>query len=118
VEETMLVRASDTFNTQVAVVFNDVHLPGGDFTTLLARTRVSYSFTPRAFVQGLLQYNDSDNIWSANVRVGWLRQANTGLFVVYTDRHPLDDFVYEPLDHRGADRSLAIKFSRMFDLLN
>jgi len=52
------------------------------------------------------------------VRVGWLRQANTGLFVVYTDRHPLDDFVYEPLDRRGADRSLAIKFSRMFDLLN
>jgi hypothetical protein len=112
------LRAGDTFNTEVAADYNDVDLPGGSFSTLLVRTRVSYSFTPRAFLQGLVQYNDLDNIWSANLRFGWLRQANTGLFVVYTDRHPLDDFLYEPGDRRGTDRSLAIKFSRMFDLLN
>lgn len=112
------LRAGDTFNAEVAIVYNDVDLPGGHFTTLLTRTRVSYSFTPRAFVQGLVQYNDKDNVWSTNLRFGWLRQANTGLFVVYTDQHPLDDYAFEPQDHRGTNRSLAIKFSRMFDVLN
>jgi hypothetical protein len=112
------VRASDAFNAEMAVVYNDVDLPVGHFTTLLTRTRVSYTFTPRTFVQALVQYNDLDSVWSANLRLGWIQQANTGLFVVYTDRHPLDDFAFEPGNRRGTDRSLAIKFSRMFDLLN
>jgi hypothetical protein len=112
------VRASDAFNAEMAVVYNDVDLPVGHFTTLLTRTRVSYTFTPRTFVQALVQYNDLDSVWSANLRFGWIQQANTGLFVVYTDRHPLDDFAFEPGNRRGTDRSLAIKFSRMFDLLN
>jgi hypothetical protein len=112
------VRASDAFNAEIAMAYNDVDLPGGHFTTLLSLTRVSYTFTPRAFLQGLLQYNDLDDTWSANLRFGWIQQANTGLFVVYNDRHPLDDYLHEPGDRRGTDRSLAIKFSRMFDLLN
>jgi hypothetical protein len=112
------LRLGETFDTQFSLSRNDVDLPGGSFETTLARLRVSYSFSPRMFVQSLVQYNDRANLWSTNLRFGWIQQANTGLFVVYTDRHPLDDYLYNPWDRRGTDRSLVIKFSRMLDLLD
>ena len=109
------VRVSDRFNTEVSWDRNDVTLPWGQFVTNLARTRVSYSFSPRLFVQGLVQYNDRADLWSSNFRFGWLQQANTGLFVVYTDSHLIDE---RGLGPSVADRSLIIKFSQMFDALN
>ena len=52
---------------------------------------MSYSFSPRVFVQSLIQYNDRADAWTSNFRFGWLQQANTGVFLVYTDSHDLDD---------------------------
>ena len=112
------IRVSDAFNAEVNVTRNDVDLPWGSFYTTLARTRLSYSFTPRMFLQGLVQYNDRDDLWSTNLRFGWLQQANTGLFVVYTDLHTLVDDDLVPRPRQGTDRTLVIKFSRLFDVLN
>ena len=75
---------------------------------------MSYSFSPRVFVQGLVQYNDRANAWSSNFRFGWLQQANTGIFVVYTDSHLIEDDALRPVP---ADRSFIVKISRMFDAL-
>ena len=109
----ILIRISDIFNTEVIWTRNDVELSGGAFVTNLMSSRVSYSFTPRIYVQALLQYNDRANLWSSNIRFGWLNQANTGLFVVYNDTQGLyDSTLMRP------DRSLTIKFSRLVDLLN
>jgi hypothetical protein len=112
------IRLSETFNAEVNIIRNDVDLPWGSFYTTLARTRLSYSFTPRMFIQGLVQYNDKDDLWSTNLRFGWLQQANTGLFVVYTDLHTLIDDDLVPRHREGTDRTLVIKFSRLFDVLN
>ncbi len=109
----VLIRVSDVFNTEVIWTRNDVDLSGGAFVTNLMSSRVSYSFTPRIYVQALLQYNDRANLWSSNVRFGWLNQANTGLFVVYNDTQGLADSTL-----MRPDRSLTIKFSRLVDLLN
>jgi hypothetical protein len=65
-------------------------------------------------VQSLLQYNDRADIWSMNVRLGWLQAANTGLFIVYNDTRGLYDLIERP---DRTDRSLVIKYSRMFDML-
>ena len=111
---TLRMRLGETLTTEVAYQRNDVDGPWGRFTTNLLRTRLSYSFNTRTFVQGLLQYNDRADLWSANVRFGWLQAANTGLFVVYTDTHGLYDLFPRP---ERTDRSLVIKFSRMFDVL-
>ena len=43
-----------------------------------------------------------------------LQAANTGLFIVYNDTRGLYDLIPSP---QRQDRSLVIKFSRMFDLL-
>ena len=112
---TLRMRAGDTLSTELSYSRNDVDLPWGDFSTNLVRTRISYSFNPRLFVQGLLQYNDRADLWSTNLRFGWLQAANTGLFVVYTDTRGLDDLYPERPER--TDRSLIVKFSRMFDVL-
>jgi hypothetical protein len=112
---TLRLRAGETFTTEIAYSRNDIDLPVGAFVTNLVRTRVSYSFTPRSFVQGLVQYNDRADLWSMNLRFGWLQAANTGLFVVYTDTRGLYDLF--PRAPRRTDRSLIVKFSRMFDVI-
>lgn len=106
-------RAGESFNVSFSLANNTISLPFGSFNTNLAIWRVSYSFSPRAFLQSLLQYNDAADIWSTNVRFGWIQQANTGLFVVYNDTRGLHDFRDAPVG-----RSLTVKFSRMFDLLD
>ena len=79
------------------------------------RTRASYSFNTRVFTQALVQYNDRADLWSMNLRFGWLQAANTGLFIVYNDSRGLYD-LYPDRPER-TDRSLTIKFSHMFDVL-
>ncbi len=112
---TLRFRGGQALTAEVSYQRNDVSLPQGDFITNLVRTRFSYSFTPRIFAQSLIQYNDRADVWAVNLRVGWLQAANTGLFIVYNDTRGLYDF--EPRRPERTDRSLTIKFSRMFDVL-
>lgn len=111
---TVRLRLGETFTTETSYSLNDVDLPWGHFRTNLVRSRINYSFTPRTFVQSLVQYNDRADLWSVNVRFGWLQAANTGLFIVYNDTRYLYDLIERP---ERKDRSLIVKFSRMFDLL-
>ncbi len=105
-------RVGETFNALFEWSYNDLRLPAGDFTTNLARVRVSYSFTTRMFFQALVQYNDRADLWSSNLRFGLLSDANTGLFIVYNDIQGLGSEV-----PTGAGRTLTLKYSRLFDLL-
>jgi hypothetical protein len=113
-DPTLRMRVGDTLTTEVAYQRNAVDLPGGEFTTHLLRTRVSYSFNTRMFVQSLVQYNNRADLWSMNFRFGWLQAANTGLFVVYTDTRGLYDLFDRP---ERTDRSFVVKYSRMFDVM-
>ena len=98
---TLRVRASEVFTTQFSLSYNNISLPGGDFVTNLFRARISYSFTPRIYVQGLFQYNDRADLWSANLRFGWLQAANTGLFIVINEASGIDEFFGNPQARRG-----------------
>jgi hypothetical protein len=114
VTPTVRMRAGDALTAELVYQRNDVDLPWGNFVTNLARTRLSYSFNTRTFVQGLVQYNDRADLWSMNVRFGWLQDANTGLFVVYTDTRGLYELFDRP---ERTDRSFVVKYSRLFDLM-
>ena len=104
-------RVGDSFNTEFSLSRNAYDLPGGKFVTNLMIARTSYSFTPRVFIQSLLQYNDKADLWSSNLRLGILGQANTGLFLVYNDTHGLGSVTPE-----AAGRSLTLKYSHFFDV--
>jgi hypothetical protein len=107
------LRAGQVFDADLRWQRNELDLPGGSFTTNLLRGRLSYSFTPKLFVQALLQWNDSIDNWSTNFRCGWLQTANAGLYVVYNEN--LDTGGMADLAVR--DRSLIVKWSRVVDLL-
>lgn len=112
-EPTIRYRIGDKFSSQLSYNHNDFDLPvpNGNFTADLWRLRVSYSFTPRMLVQMLMQYNETIDTASANLRFSWLQSANAGLYVVYNE-----------IDERGfgalpRGREVVIKYSRIFDLL-
>ena len=107
------LRAGETFNAQLSWSRNDIDLPGGAFVANLGTVRLNYSFTTRMFVQALVQYNDRADLWSSNLRFVLLSDANTGLFIVYSDTQGLG--MARPT---GAGRTLAIKYSQLFDVLN
>jgi hypothetical protein len=107
----MRMRLGERFITNFDWDRNDINLPGGDFVTDLVRLRVSYAFNPRINIQSFIQYNNVADIWSVNLRFAWLQAANTGLFIVYNDTRGFGSFTGET-----PDRSLLIKFSRLFDV--
>ncbi len=109
---TIRARWGEALTSELTWSHNNVNLPVGDFDVNLGRLRVSYSLTPRILLQSLIQYNDRSDQTSVNLRFSWLRDANTGLFVVYNE---IDEFgVRELLDR--TDRSLTIKYSHLFDV--
>jgi hypothetical protein len=108
---TLKMRLGNKFNSSLTMSYNDLNLPNGDLTAILTSARLSYSFTPRMFVQGLVQHNNISNIASVNARFGWLKNANTGLFVVFNIIK--DDDVLDGLNNQ----SVTLKYSYRFDLL-
>jgi len=108
---TLKFRIGDKFNSDISLSHNDLRLPNGNLTAVVSSARLSYSFTPRMFVQSLVQYNNVSNIASVNARFGWLQKANTGLFVVLN--LVKDDDFMDALDNQ----SITVKYTYRFDLL-
>jgi hypothetical protein len=106
-------RRGDTLSASIRWSRNNITLPGGNFITNLTSSSVTYNFSPRLFAQALVQHNDSADLWSANLRFGLLQQANTGLFIVYNDTRGLHETMPS-----GAGRSLILKYSQLFDLID
>ena len=103
-------RYSDRSSLTAAVAYNDVDLPEGAFTATLASLKLGYFFTPRIYVQGLVQYSDQVDQWSTNLRFGRLNTAGTGLIVVYNEVQGFDTLLC-PLV-----RALFIKYTRQFNV--
>ena len=108
---TLTVRSGSSFSTSLRLDYNNLTLEEGNYVATLAGLNFGYFFTPRIYLQSLVQYSTQLDTFSANVRFGWLNTAGTGLFIVYNDirdtanlRHP-------------HGRSLILKFSRQFNVL-
>lgn len=108
---TFTVRQGSAFSTSLLVDYNDVHLDEGSFVRSLLGFRIGYFFTPRMFLQSLVQYNNGDEVFSANIRFAWLNTAGTGLFIVLNDTE-FADAVFDWTAPRA--RSFVVKFTRQF----
>jgi len=107
------LRTGESLNVTLNWSRNDIKLPAGHVVTNLVSSLVACNFSPRLFAQGLLQYNDGADIWSVNLRFGWLQDANTGLFLVCNETEGLGDYL-----PNSAGRSVILKYSYLFDVLN
>lgn len=102
-------RKGAAFTSSLVLDYNDVHLDQGNFVRTLIGTRLGYNFTPRVFLNSLIQYNNQARVWTANARFGWLNTAGTGLFVVLNEGQEADgyfDWV------RPQTRSVVLKYTR------
>ena len=103
-------RIGDKFVSSLTMSHNDIQLDTGNTTAVVGGLRLAYSFTPRIFLQSLIQRNNVSEITSVNARFGWLQNANTGLFVVFNivkDDNPLDLL---------NNQTLTIKYTHRFDV--
>ena len=105
------LRLGDKFNAETNFNYNHLKLPNGLTNVVITGLRLAYSFTPRMFLQSLVQYNNVSEITSVNARFGWLKNANTGLFVVINIVRD-NDFL-----NQLNNQSITIKYSYQFDLL-
>ncbi len=106
---TITARRGATISSSLLVDYQDVRLDEGNFTRSLVGLKAAYFFTPRIFVQTLTQFNNQQQIWTANARLGWLNTAGTGLFVVFNDGESADGFFSW---QRPKARSLVVKYTR------
>ncbi len=107
------VEVTPQFSLEPSVSFNWVDLPEGSFTTQLARARFTYTFTPRMFFSGLLQYSSSGDSFSTNLRFRWEYNPGSEIFVVYSEdlnTNPLVPNRSTQLRNRG----LVVKINRLF----
>ncbi len=102
-------------SVEPTVSVNWIDTPHGAFRADLMVSRVTYTFTPRMFFSGLVQYNSSTNAISNNFRLRWEYIPGSELFVVYTDERYADPF--RPDRSYGLrSRGLVVKINRLFRL--
>jgi len=116
------LRSSYRYLLSARYVRNDVELPEGNFATDLAILQFTYSFTPKSYIQSLIQYNSATHQVGVNVRLAMIRIANTGLFIVYNSHfdtlglNPDEDTGMLPMPYRRTlNRALLAKFTYLFD---
>ena len=110
-EGTITNRIGTTWVGELGLKYDDVDLAEGSFENTLTKFRLAYSFTPRIFLQGLIQYSNETDTFSGNVRFGWLNTAGTGLYVVFNELRR----TVEPTGPLG--RTVVVKFTRQFGVL-
>ena len=107
------VDLSSQLSMEPSASFNWIDLPGGSLRTDLLRARVNYTFSPRMFFSGLLQYNSANRTLGTNLRLRWEYSPGSELFVVYTEEQDTDPL--RPHRHDGLrDRGFVIKITRLF----
>ena len=104
------IEITPQLSLEPGISVNRIDLPEGRFTTKLVTSRATYTFTPRMFFGGLLQYNTSNDSLNTNLRLRWEYQPGSELFVVYNDQRDTT--------LRGTplleNRAFVVKFTRLF----
>ena len=104
------IEITPQFSMEPGLAFNWVDLPAGDFTQHVASTRLSYSFSPRLYLSGLVQYATASSSLSGNFRLRWEYAPGSELFVVYTEERDTDVFDRFP---ELSNRGLVVKLTRL-----
>ena len=103
----------EQFSIEPSMSINWINLQQGSFRTELVRTRFNYSFSPRMFLSGLVQYNSSNDSFSSNLRLRWEYTPGSELFIVYTDDYDTTPLIPDRFSELRS-RGLVIKLTRLF----
>jgi len=107
------VEVTPQFSIEPSVSFNWVDLPEGSFNTQLARARFTYTFTPRMFFSGLIQYSSSGDSFSTNLRFRWQYSPGSEIFVVFSEDRNTNPLIPNRVTEL-RNRGLVVKINRLF----
>ena len=107
------MQVTPQLSLEPSLSINRVDLVQGSFTAKVARTRATYTITPRMFVSGIVQYNSATTSVGSNLRFRWEYRPGSELFVVYTDDYDSDP---RPNIVSLRNRAFVVKFNRLFRL--
>ena len=107
------VNVLDRFSIEPTISLNWVDLPQGSFNTNLVGSRFNYAFNPRMFFSGLVQYNSSNDVVSANLRFRWEYSPGSELFVVYSEERNTESLMPDRFSEL-RNRGFVVKLNRLF----
>jgi hypothetical protein len=109
---TVGLRPSRHFRAETRWSRDDVVLPAGSFTANVWRQRLSVSFTPNVAANAFIQYNDSADLLSLNLRFNWIYKPGSDLFVVYNQ-----NLIAPGLGNlRSRERQVIVKLTYLLPL--
>jgi hypothetical protein len=104
------VEVTPQISFEPSISFNWFRVAGGSFDQHVVVARLTYTFSPRAYVSGLAQYNSGSHAVSGNFRFRWEWAPGSELFLVYTEDRNTDVLDrWSTLNNRG----LVIKVNRL-----
>ena len=109
------IEISPQLSIEPGYLINQVKLPEGEFRTELGRVRITYTFSPRMYFSGLVQYDSNASSFSTNFRFRWEWAPGSELFLVYSDDRDTSPFG-DPRSFELRNRGWAIKFNRLFQI--
>ena len=104
-------RYGDKFSSSLSINSNNIKIENDKLNVIISGLNLTYSFSPRMFLQSLIQYNNVENLLSVNTRFGLLNDANTGLFVVFNILHDSDK-----TDNLNSQQ-ITLKYTHSLDLI-
>ena len=107
------VGLTQRFSVEPSLSVNWIDTPQGSFRADLVVSRVNYTFTPRMFVSGLIQYNSSSDTITSNLRLRWEYSPGSELFVVYTEDRDTDPLLPDRFSEL-RNRGFVVKVNRLF----
>ena len=113
--DTGRIELSPQLSIEPGYSINQVKLPEGDFQTELGRVRLTYTFSPRMYFSGLVQYDSNASSFSTNFRFRWEWAPSSELFIVYSDDRDTSPFG-DPRSFELRNRGWAIKINRLFQI--
>ena len=82
---TVGLRLTSQLATEGAITRNDVTLPGGSFTAVIASFRLDYALSPTMTLRTLTQYNSLIDQWSTAARFNYIYRPGSDIYIVYDE---------------------------------
>ncbi|HWP84647.1 MAG TPA: DUF5916 domain-containing protein, partial [Terriglobia bacterium] len=97
-------RPNHRWSAQATFVDSSVDLPEISYATRLVRSRITYSFSTRLFLNALIQYNSSRKQVTSNIRLDFIHHPLSNLYLVFNEARDVS------AAHRN-DRSFTVKYT-------
>ena len=84
-------RPSGRFSLEPKYEFNRIRLPSDTFNANLIGVRSTYVFSTNLFVKLFTQWNNEDNMLSANLLLNYIYQPGSDFYIVINQNYDTDD---------------------------